>query len=298
MFPIATKIIGSREELIQSYVDQVNSLETTDFAPKPTNSFRFCSYNVKFFKFKNYTSADVKLFIDKINPDAFSLIEYDNKYDNDFKYNNNNSNHILFEQLPGYGILTAYNTFDVNKGNYSLQCLDKVGTLDNERQGKLNELKGFTHMSIKHNEITINIFTIHLDVCDESGNTRLQEIKDLYEYIIKKTFKNVIILGDFNEWYLKKTDATYDDSLLDFKQRTGLDHFSTKTHDFLFQHNFTNVFHLKNKSPKFSCWSGKLVDFCYLFKDSWNSSVEIKDIYMPFIPYSDHLPIIIDILSS
>ena len=66
MFPIATKIIGSREELLQSYVEQVNRLATTDFSPKPTNSFRFCSYNVKFFKFKNYTSADVKAFIDKM----------------------------------------------------------------------------------------------------------------------------------------------------------------------------------------------------------------------------------------
>ena len=94
---------------------------------------------------------------------------------------------------------------------------------------------------------------------------------------------NVLILGDFNEWNLTKTDRTYNDSLIDFRQRTGLDHFSTRVHIFLKDKNFIDVFHMKNKKPKFSCWSGKLVDFCYLFKDTWDNSVEIVNIYMPFV---------------
>ena len=150
-------------------------------------------------------------------------------------------------------------------------------------------------MVVTYNKININILTVHLDVYDETGNIRLQEISELYDYIVEYSLINVLILGDFNEWNLTKTDRTYNDSLIDFRQRTGLDHFSTRVHIFLKDKNFIDVFHMKNKKPKFSCWSGKLVDFCYLFKDTWDNSVEIVNIYMPFVLYSDHLPIIVDI---
>ena len=295
MFPLPNKIIGTRSELLKSYINQIKDLETREFPYKKKNIFRFCSYNIKFFNFENYTSNDVKKFIDKVKPDAYSLIEYDVKYDINFKYNKKSTEQILFEQLPNYGILTVYNKASIDAKNYSFNTLNKLGTLNNIRYGKSKELRGFTHMSIKYNDIIINIITIHLNVCDESGNTRLQEITDLYNYITINNLSCVLIVGDFNEWNLKKTDKTYNDSLIDFKQRTGLKNFSTKVHDFLKLHNFVNAFHMKDKHPKFSCWSGKLVDFCYLFKDSWDNSIEIFDIHMPFIPFSDHLPIIIDI---
>ena len=293
MFPIANKIIGGREELLKSYIHQINTLKMTSFPTKSENIFRFCSYNIKYFKFENYDSNDIKSFIDKVNPDAFSLIEYDTQYDGIFKNIASSSNSVLFEQLPGYGIFSNY--YNNNTSAYKLHTLNKTNVLSPGRYGHMNELRGFTHMTIMHAKTIISIITIHLDVSDETGDLRLLEITELYEFIISKSLTNVIIVGDFNEWDLQKTDNTYEDSLIDFRQRTGLEHFSTKAHDFLKQHNFTNVFHMKKKLPKFSCWSGKLVDFCYLFQDTWDESVEIIDIHMPFIPYSDHLPIIIDI---
>ena len=289
MFPSPNKIIGSREDLIKSYVEQINSLHTTIFSTKPTNTFRFCSYNVKYFKFENYTCENIKSFIDIINPDAFSLIEYHTKHDNIFK-NIKDYNSVLFEQLPGYGILSSnYNS------KYILHNIDQKQLLSHGRYGSMNGLRGFTHIAINLNKTPINIFTVHLDVCDESGNTRLQDITELVDYIVNTSLVNVLILGDFNEWDLKNTDSTYGATLVDFKRRTGLNHFSTQSHDFLKQNNFMNVFHLKEKYPKFSCWSGQLVDYCYLFKSTWSDTIEIVDITMPFIPYSDHLPIVIDI---
>jgi len=289
MFPTPNKIIGSREDLIKSYIEQVNSLHTTTFSTKQVNTFRFCSYNVKYFKFENYTCENIKSFIDIINPDAFSLIEYDIKHDYIFK-GIKDYNTVLFEQLPGYGIFSSH-----NNSKYILHNIDQKNLLSHGRYGNMNELRGFTHITINLNKTFLNIFTVHLDVWDESGSIRLQEITELVDYIINKSLTNVLILGDFNEWDLKNTDNTYGASLVDFKRRTGLKHFSTQSHDFLKQNNFVNVFHLKEKYPKFSCWSGKLVDFCYLFKSTWSDTIEIADITMPFLPYSDHLPIVIDI---
>jgi len=310
MFPSPDKIIGNREELLTAYINQINKLETGSFPPKSDNIFRFCSYNVKYFKFQQYGSNEIKLFIDAINPDACSLIEYDIAHDRAFKHITSAHDSVLFEQLPGYGIFTMYNTLNadtittqplvekIHGSKYSLYILNKMRILSHDRYGDMSELRGFTHMVITCNLININILSVHLDVYDETGNIRLQEIKEVYEYIIQHSLRNVLILGDFNEWDLKKTDATYHDSLIDFRERTGLDHFSTKAHDFLKDRHFLNVFHMKGKNPKFSCWSGKLVDFCYLFKDTWDNLLEIVDIHMPFVPYSDHLPIIVDIKSN
>ena len=289
MFPQPNKISGDKRGLIDSYITQVSKLKNTDLIPnKNKDSFRFCSYNVRYFEFKNYTSLHIKEFIDKILPDAFSLIEYNANSDQSFKPLKDHYS-VLFEQVPGYGI----NTFHLLESG--VFTLHKKSCLNYQRVAKNNELRGFTHLKRQCYNTIINIITIHLDVTDETGNTRLKEIRDINDYIINNQLINVLIIGDFNEWNLDNKDPLYNDSLIDFRHRTGLSHFSTRVHDFLNNSNYSNVFHMKNKYPKFSCWSGKLVDFCYLFQPTWNNNLEIENIYMPFVGYSDHLPIIVDI---
>ncbi len=289
MFPQPNKILGNKKGLIDSYFTQVSELENTDQLPtKNKDSFRFCSYNVRYFEFKNYTSIHIKEFIDKILPDSFSLIEYNENSDRSFKCLKNYSS-ILFEQLPRYGIITFH---PLKSGICTFQ---KKSCLNQQRVVKNNELRGFTHLKRQYYNTNINIITIHLDVTDETGGIRLKEIKEIHNYIIDNQLKNVLIIGDFNEWDLDNKDSLYNDSLVDFIQRTGLHHFSTKVHRFLNSNNYINVFHMKNKYPRFSCWSGKLVDFCYLFQPTWNRNLEIENIYMPFVAYSDHLPIIVDV---
>ena len=305
MFPFPNKIIGDRESLIESYIAQLDNIKIKNIPKKPGNCFRFCSYNVKIFEWNNYKATDIKTFINEIDTDAFSLIEYDGSGDKYFI--NADSSTILFEQLPNYGIFTKYNGLSSdgliqpsyiqkeNSDKYSPHILKKMRCLSHDRFGKLKEFRGFTHLVTTKNKVNINILTVHLDVYDESGEIRLLEIKEIYDYIINHKLVNVFILGDFNEWVCKKGDVTYKSSLIDFRKRTGLDHFSTRVHTFLESKNFTNVFSLKNKYPKFSCWSGKLVDFCYVFNDTLDERLEITDIHMPLVPYSDHLPIIIDL---
>jgi len=305
MFPAPKTIIGDKKTLLDSYNKQVIELETTILTKKQPEHFRFCSYNVKAFDFNGFGSKEIKNFIDTIQPDAFSLIEYEKENDKNFRYNKVNTS-VLFEQLPDYGIFTNYNSgfIDAYKNNIdnktikygnSLISLKKFKCLTHGKAGPLKEFRGFTHLSIKYKSENINIITVHLDVYDETGEIRLMEIKEIYQYILNNSLTNTIIIGDFNEWDLKKDDPTYKDSLIDFKQRTNIEHFSTKVHDYLHGHNFGNVFHMKGLKPLFSCWAGKLVDFCYLYKSSWSKNVTIENIYMPIIKYSDHLPVYFDL---
>ena len=299
MFPFPNKIIGDRDSLIESYITQLDNIKPENVPEKQDDCFRFCSYNVKIFEWNNYKSSDIKNFIDDLDLNAFSLIEYDRSVDKSFI--NTTCSNVLFEQLPNYGIFTSYTIIqpsDIQKENsdkYSLYNLKKMKCLSHDKFGDLKEYRGFTHLVITKNNVNINILTVHLDVYDETGEIRLLEISEIYEYIINQKLVNVFILGDFNEWVCKKGDATYKSSLIDFRKRTGLDHFSTRVHTFLESKNFTNVFSLKNKYPKFSCWSGKLVDFCYVFNDTFDDQLEITDIHMPLVPYSDHLPIVLDL---
>tara|TARA_B110000971_G_scaffold136996_1_gene140055 strand:+ start:1577 stop:2503 length:927 start_codon:yes stop_codon:yes gene_type:complete len=305
MYPSPKTIIGDKKTLLDSYNKQVSELETMSFSKKNSEHFRFCSYNVKAFDFNGYGSNEIKKFIEIIQPDAFSLIEYEKENDKNFRYNKVNTS-VLFEQLPDYGIFTNYNSkfMDAYKNNidntpikysHSLITLKKFRCLTHDGAGPLKEFRGFTHLSINHKSKNINIITVHLDVYDEAGKIRLLEIKEIYQYILDNSLTNTIIIGDFNEWDLKKDDPTYKDSLIDFKQRTNIEHFSTKVHDYLKGHNFSNVFHMKGLKPLFSCWSGKLVDFCYLYKTTWSERVSVENIYMPIIKYSDHLPVYFDL---
>ena len=188
MFPLPNKIIGGRKELLKSYINQIKTSKTKVLPIKAPGVFRFCSYNIKYFKFEKYDSNNINSFINTINPDAFSLIEYDTKNDEIFKISFPYKSSVLFEQLPQYGILTMYNSKNADaisniskvkktyESKYSLYILKKMQCLSHNRYGKLKEFRGFTHMVVTHNNQNINIITIHLDVYDETGTIRLKEI--------------------------------------------------------------------------------------------------------------------------
>ena len=59
--------------------------------------------------------------------------------------------------------------------------------------------------------------------------------------------------------------------------------------------DFVNLFDcLDYEHPKFSCWSGKLVDYCFLYKPTWKGS--LIDINLINCPYSDHGILMVDVI--
>ena len=294
MYPNPHNIFGNRFFLEESYKNQVNNLESSAPPLEKTdpNVFRFCSYNVKYFNFKKDANELISKFIKKYKPDAFSLIEYHKLED---KYIKKQGDTVMFEQLKYYGISTHFNLDNVCLP-YTATCeIQNIKGLVNIPTYTANENRGFTHLRVYLFTKYLNIITIHLDVQDEKGFSRLQEIQEIYAYIISLHLSNVIIIGDFNEWDIHCDEPLYETTLMEFQDRTGLEDFSTQAHDFLKSHNFINVFHMLDKYPKFSCWSGKLVDFCYKYEPTWNNSLDIKNIDFVYLDYSDHLPIILDI---
>jgi len=296
MYPKPYNIFGNRLFLEESYRKQVNNIAASNdnisLLRKNPNIFRFCSYNVKYFDFKKNANELILKFIKKYNIDAFSLIEYHILEDTRIKELGDS---VIFEQLKYYGISTHFNIDNINM-NYTMSCESQnIKDMDSVSSYTSNERRGFTHLYIDLYTKRLHIITIHLDVLDEQGESRLHEIQEIYSYITSLHLSNVIIIGDFNEWDIQHNEPLYEPSLIEFQERTGLDEFSTKVHDFLRSNNFINVFSLLDKYPKFSCWSGKLVDFCYKYEPTWNNSLTIKNIGFVYIDYSDHIPIILDI---
>ena len=296
MYPKPFNIFGNRISLEEYYRNlvrrQASSGYNDSLLKKDPNIFRFCSYNVKYFNFKKDANEVISKFIKTYHLNAFSLIEYHKLEDSHI---NNYGDSTLFEQLKYYGISTHFNLNNYY-ANQSMVCYTQhIEDLEDISTYLSNEKRGFTHLQINIYTRTLNIITIHLDVLDESGHTRFHEIQKIYDYITSLNLSNVIIIGDFNEWDIHHDEPLYEPVLMEFQDRTGLEDFSTRVHDFLKSKNFINVFHLLEKYPQFSCWSGKLVDFCYKYETTWNHSLKIKNIDFLYVDYSDHLPIILDI---
>ena len=297
MYPKPNNIFGNRCFLENSYRKQVkriaSSVKSDFILAKSPNTIRFCSYNIKYFNFDDDANILIYNLLTDLNIDAFSLIEYHILEDSNIKLMGDS---VMFEQKKFYGISTHFNLNNKQMSHQMTCDSPKINGLNNVSSYTSTELRGFTHLRIHLYTKDINIITIHLDVSDESGESRIHEIKQIHEFIISQALSNVIIIGDFNEWDIKHNEPEYEPTLMEFQERTGLEEFSTKSHDFLKSNNFVNIFHLLNKYPKFSCWSGKLVDFCYKYTPTWNNSLKIKNINFIYVDYSDHLPIILDIV--
>lgn len=150
------------------------------------------------------------------------------------------------------------------------------------------------------NNKTISIYGTHLDVEDESGVVRKKQIDELVAVAHKDKYDNVLIAADFNE--VRRQD--YSDKIWDLMVKDRQSQVSenwpngwptpTSVADTLKANNFVDCFSYgKFVAPKFTVWSGTVVDFIYLRSNGWN--LPVKGSYTYFSSASDHLPVIMDI---
>lgn len=282
VYPFPDDIKGNRNDLARSYKRLVSRNKGKNYpSEKKPGNIRICAYNVNRFEFLHNSNDKIYDFIKKINPDILSMIEYQN-FPNDNHFFKTNSKFTFLQQTENFGILTMTpNNPDILKKKYTSTNL-------------LSEKTGFTHCVINN----LNIITVHLDVFIESGRMRLHEILGIHDYIITNGLSNVILIGDFNEMNIDDKHPMYNEYRSEFYERTGYSNIPTTTHDFLVKLKYLDIYSLfdeDNKYPKFSCWSGKLVDYCYIWLPTWNKDYKILDINLPMFQYSDHLPIVLDI---
>lgn len=164
--------------------------------------------------------------------------------------------------------------------------------------GKSQEKRGYIQATaVLPHEKKITLFGTHLDVWDDSGELRDQEVTELIN-AIGSSRDNYIIAGDFNSVrkedynYLVNGKRAWDILTESTVERTGLPP-ATLALDLLKQHGFTDSFSKINlRSPRFTVWTGTAVDFIFLNKN-WN--LPVLGSYVHYNAESDHLPIVTDI---
>jgi len=146
----------------------------------------------------------------------------------------------------------------------------------------------------------ISIYGTHLDVHDQSGKLRAQEVQELIE-TTQRANEPCMILGDFNSiresdyQYTVKGKKVWDLLTRAHRKRVHKGTPATALKRFE-QNNFTDCFAKINQAaPKFTVWTGTSVDFIW-FNQQWK--LPIAGSYVHYSKASDHLPIITDVKIS
>jgi endonuclease/exonuclease/phosphatase family metal-dependent hydrolase len=127
------------------------------------------------------------------------------------------------------------------------------------------------------------VCTVHLDVFDFTGKTRLIEIQEVIAFL-KKFNEPIILMGDLNA--LRYQDYTDDERQWLARNNQGypLDFDVVKE---LEAHGYQDVF----RNFKYSTWTGRRVDYIF----TKNFPYKIVGTYVYYTSVSDHLPVIMDI---
>lgn len=262
---------------------------------KNERTVRIATYNVHFWAdpFKKLNFDNIINVISKVNADIFVLQEVTGNPDQLKK---------LFAKI-GYNNFVFMGTTNLNNfGNLIIskypfvgKPITKIFRVDKNRNYK----RGFINVKIKiSNDKIISVYGTHLDVYDNSEKRRFEEIKELIEVSQKDNNENIMILGDFNSVRMKDYQYEINKNLVwdmlnkSNEQRNGFQT-PTITLETLEKEGYKTSFEFANKpSPKFTVWSGTVIDFIYLHRN-WN--LPTLGSYIWYNSCSDHLSVMIDI---
>ena len=291
----------SKAEMLQKYINDCYTFrsENTNIPIHTSNDqkIRIMSYNVfgwrslhgsEMIDLSDLTSFYKMLkVIQDCNPDVLILEEFvlDSKISSIFSklgYNYNFMCNTMSSGIPfGNIILSKYPLKNVEVKSYQADMNNPI------------ERRGYVKATINlPNSKSFTIFGTHLDVWDDSGNLRKNEVLELLNQM--NLTDNIIVIGDFNSIRSKDYEKEVWNAIVQNTiQRTKLPP-STVALDFLDQTGFLDCFtQIGFLLPKFTVWNGTLIDFIFLNKN-WN--LPIAGSYAYYDSASDHIPIIMDIL--
>lgn len=277
-------IIKSKKELQELF--KTDSLKNKKpFPKKPINTIRTMTFNVH--NWKDY--AGNKETIDPI----FDII-CDSNADivgiNEGMYFGKN----IYKKVKEYVELLEYKYFLECNNRYGINLLlskypivsHKVIHLGTDPIHKKNRYA--LKATINVNNTNVNILIAHLDVWDVTEETRLNQIKIIFEEI-DSTY---ILMGDFNS--LRRDDYTskeWESFKADDKVR-GIT-LQNKVIPYIEKNKFVDCFVKINKvCPKVSVWSMRRVDYIYV-GEKFPHNIVNCDMFATIA--SDHWPIFMDI---
>jgi endonuclease/exonuclease/phosphatase family metal-dependent hydrolase len=268
------------------------------------NTVRIATYNIHFWSnpWTDPNYSEIMQTIKEINADILMLQEVSW---GPTTYNKKTGIKILEQQFKDlgykYGGLSSFchgaSYFGAPFGNIIFSKYPFIADPVNKSFRK-NRNRCFTTATIKlPNNKIVSVYSTHLEVFDTDESIRLEQITELIQFIEQTGQKNVLIGGDFNS--IRKLDYEYYthgkyvwDLLLAENRRLN---FQTqqKALNALSKAGFTDSFtHANLPRPKFTVWSGLVVDFIFLSKH-WD--IPIDGCYIFYTAASDHLPVIVDL---
>jgi endonuclease/exonuclease/phosphatase family metal-dependent hydrolase len=304
-----------RNAKVQCFIDDCTKLELLNKCI-PSHAFgdgicRIATYNVHYWTnawtgFNQCGNFDVILAtIENVKADILILqeVNWDKSQWNDL------SNSEIIQKFEALGY--KYNIFGEAAKIYGAPFGNVIFSkypFEKSVSAKYNVIKNGEDRSYVHVSIElspghkISIFGTHLDVFDESGAIRKQQIEILTKKIDElKIDKNILVAADFNEvrecdyqynvegksvWEMLKTDnKTRDNKTRDNQTPVTVAEHLTKS-------GYIDCFSKSNfPAPKFTVWSGTMVDFIYL--KNWD--LDIVGCYVYYSAASDHIPVIMDV---
>lgn len=262
-----------------------------NYTIKNTRSFEDKKDKIRIMTFNVHDWKDY-LNINSINK-IFQIITYSNSdvvgINEGFYFSNDTKN-----KLKEYSKNMGYNYFLECNSKYGINLLlskHKIESHEIINLGKdpINKTTRYAiKATIQVNNKNINILLAHLDVWDESEETRLKQIKQ----ILSDIDSSYLLLGDFNSLRLKdyskiEWDVLKNDSEL---RNITIQH---KVTDLIEKHKFVDSFEKINKvSPNVSVWSMRRVDYVYV-GNNFPFTITNSNVFPTLV--SDHYPIYIDI---
>jgi endonuclease/exonuclease/phosphatase family metal-dependent hydrolase len=137
----------------------------------------------------------------------------------------------------------------------------------------------------------IEVCCVHLDVFDDSGETRRLQLAKLLKSIHDP--KSTVICGDFNAMRASDYSRERLDSIIESDLHRG-SKTDVDTLEILESHNYLNCFdHSSQKSPESTVWSGRAVDFIFANVNFIKKFIRSQVYYTI---QSDHYALFADIL--
>lgn len=248
--------------------------------PKHNGDLRIMSYNIHGFKNKS-NKLQIQEIINaatKIDPDILVLQEV-------YIYKKNET--ITSDQLIDLFSKIGFKYFAFSKSGVNAIC-SKIQFECKSIDLIKDPINGLPRNALFCDFPQFNDFTLvgtHLDPFDESGKTRLEQIKHIYSV---NTNKHFVIAGDFNS--LRRAD--YDDDEWNEILLVGKQRKIEPIEDvipWLESHGFVDSFNQTGKKISVSVWSNRRVDYIV------GSNVNFTHSDVLETTASDHYPIFADI---
>lgn len=155
------------------------------------------------------------------------------------------------------------------------------------------EIKG-KHVSIYGTHLEVEQFATQESV----EEVRKKQLEEIFDDMQKLSHQNVILAGDFNsvraqDYYYQVGQINAWDMLQKMYEAILNKPYYPVVLDLVAKNKFRSSFELLDwQGPKFTNWSGNVLDFIFV-SPSWNFPVVGSYVY--YTDVSDHLPVIVDI---